>query len=301
MSALKDLFPRFESRTIATSGAEIFLRMGGKGPPLLLLHGYPQTHVMWHRVAPVLADRFSVVAADLRGYGQSSVPNNDPDNFAYSKRAMAADMVEVMAALGHQRFALAGHDRGGRVGYRLALDHAERLDRLVVLDIVPTHAMWHRLSPDLALKIFHWMFLAQPYPLPEWMIGADPVRYLEHKIGAWNASDGLSIFDPAALEHYRAFFRQPERIKATCDDYRAGATYDLKADETDHAKGRRIRCPTLALWGASGIPGVAGGPLDIWREWCADVRGGPIDCGHFLVEEAPEATLKAMLPFLQGS
>lgn len=298
MKALPELFPGFTMRTVETSGAQIFMRLGGEGPPLLLLHGYPQTHAMWHRVAPKLAEHFSLVVPDLRGYGQSSVPDNDAENFAYSKRAMAADMVEVMAALGHDRFCIVGHDRGGRVGYRLALDHPDRVRRLVVLDIVPTHAMWHRLSPELAMKVFHWTFLAQPNGLPEWMIGSDPMRYLEHKLGAWNAADGLGVFDPRALEHYRAFFAMPERIRATCDDYRAGATYDLKADEADHAKGRKIRCPTLALWGAGGIPGTVGAPLDIWREWCTDVRGRAIDCGHFLVEEAPEATLKEMLPFL---
>jgi haloacetate dehalogenase len=213
---------------------------------------------------------------------------------------MAQDMVAVMQGLGHERFSIVGHDRGGRVAYRLALDHPGLIERLILLDIVPTYAMWHRLNPELAMKIFHWMFLAQPDQLPEWLIGSDPVRYLEHKIGAWNARGGVSIFSPEALVHYRSFFAEPARLRATCDDYRAGATYDLKADEEDRARGRKIACPTLVLWGADGIPELAGEPVTIWKEWCEDVRGEAVDCGHFLVEEAPEATLALMLPFLRG-
>jgi haloacetate dehalogenase len=173
--------------------------------------------------------------------------------------------------------------------------------RLAVLDIVPTYDMWHRLTPALAMKTFHWTFLAQPAPLPERMIGADPIGWLEDKIGSWNTSGPLSAtFAGEALAHYRAFFSQPARLHATCEDYRAGATYDLKADEADRAAGRKIDCPTLALWGAAGIPGKTDGPLEIWREWCTDVRGKAIECGHFLAEEAPRETLSALFPFLKG-
>jgi haloacetate dehalogenase len=298
MSDLPDLFPGFEARQFRTRGAEIFARLGGEGPPLVLLHGYPQTHAMWHRVAPSLARDFTLIIPDLRGYGSSSVPGDRPDHFPYSKRAMGQDVCDVIDALGYRDFLLCGHDRGGRVGYRLALDEPSRVDKLAVLDIVPTYDMWHRLTPALALKTFHWTFLAQPAPWPEKMIGADPIGWLEDKIGSWNSSG--AVFAPEALAHYRTFFAQPERLHATCEDYRAGASYDLKADEEDRAAGRTIACPTLALWGSAGIPGKAGGPLDIWRAWCTDVRGQAIDCGHFLAEEAPDETLAALVPFLKG-
>jgi haloacetate dehalogenase len=298
---LPDLFPGFESRRFAPRGADIFARLGGEGPPLVLLHGYPQTHAMWHRVAPKLAGHFTLVIPDLRGYGSSSVPADTEDHFSYSKRAMAQDICDVMDALGHREFLVCGHDRGGRAAYRLALDEPSRVARLAVLDIVPTFDMWHRLTPELAMKTFHWTFLAQPAPWPERMIGADPIGWLEEKVGSWNGSGKISIFAPEALAHYRAFFTQPERLHATCEDYRAGATYDLRADEADRAAGRTIACPTLALWGSAGIPGKTDGPLAIWRTWCSDVRGQAIDCGHFLAEEAPGETLAALLPFLRGA
>lgn len=296
---LADLFPGFERRAVQTRGAEIFMRLGGDGPPLVLLHGYPQTHAMWHRVAPSLARHFSLIIPDLRGYGASSIPADAPDHFSYSKRAMAQDVCDIMDSLGYAQFSICGHDRGGRVAYRLALDSPERLARLAVLDIIPTYDMWHRLTPQLAMKTFHWTFLAQPTPWPEKMIGADPIAWLEEKIGAWNGTGGLSVFHPDALAHYRAFFAEPARLHATCEDYRAGATYDLRADEADKAAKKMITCPTLALWGAAGIPGKTEGPLAIWKSWCEDVRGEPISCGHFLAEEAPEATLAALLPFLK--
>ncbi len=299
MTDLPDLFPGFDARSFRTRGAEVFARLGGDGPPLVLLHGYPQTHAMWHRMAPELAKSFTLVIPDLRGYGSSSIPGDSHDHFTYSKRAMAQDVCDVMDALGHREFLICGHDRGGRAAYRLALDEPARVLRLAVLDIVPTFDMWHRLTPALAMKTFHWTFLAQPAPWPERLIGADPIGWLEDKIGSWNGSG--AVFASEALEHYRAFFAQPERLHATCEDYRAGATYDLKADEEDHAAGRRIICPTLALWGSAGIPGKTGGPLEIWRDWCVDVRGQAIACGHFLAEEAPEATLAALVPFLKGA
>jgi haloacetate dehalogenase len=298
VTALPDLFPGFQSRTIATSGAEIFLRTGGEGPPLVLLHGYPQTHVMWHRLAPDLAKRFTLIIADLRGYGASSIPPAVPDHETYSKRAMARDVIEVMEALGHTRFDILAHDRGARAAYRLALDHPGRVKRLMLLDIVPVHAMWHRLTPALAMKIFHWTFLAQPAPIPEQMIGADPSFWFDNKLSIWNGTGSLSVFAPEALAHYRHFFTQPGRIHATCEDYRAGATYDLKADEADVAAGRKITCPTLVLWGSRGIPGKTSGPLAIWQDWCRNVRGKAIESGHFLAEENPAATLAAVNAFL---
>jgi haloacetate dehalogenase len=263
----------------------------------VLLHGYPQTHAMWHKLAPGLAKSFSLVIPDLRGYGLSAIPGDSPDHFSYSKRAMAQDVCDIMDALGHGQFSVCGHDRGGRVAYRLALDEPGRVSRLAMLDIVPTYDMWHRLTPGLALKTFHWTFLAQPFPWPEKIIRADPIGWLEDIIAAWNASG--PVFSGEALEHYRAFFSQDPRIHATCEDYRAGASYDLRADEEDRAAGRKIGCATLVLWGAAGIPGKSEAPLEIWRHWCTDVRGQAIDCGHFLAEEAPAETFAALLPFLK--
>ncbi|MEO1197884.1 MAG: alpha/beta hydrolase [Pseudomonadota bacterium] len=294
---LADLFPGFASDYIQTRGAKIFVRHGGSGPPLVLLHGYPQSHVMWHKIAPALAEQFTLILPDLRGYGWSSVERTDDAHEPYSKRAMARDIIDVMEKLGHIRFAIAGHDRGGRAAYRLALDEPGRVERLAVLDIVPTHAMWHNFTVELAMKTYHWLMLAQPEPLPELLIGGDPIGYLEYTLGSWTKSEDLSGFDARALEHYRAGFNVPDRRHATCEDYRAGATYDLAADEADKAAGHKITCPLLVLWGSHGIPGKTDGPLGIWREWANDVIGGPIDAGHFLAEEAPEETANALLAF----
>ncbi len=295
---LPDLFPGFQSQRFSTEGAEIFARVGGDGPPLFLLHGYPQTHVMWHRVAPKLAQDFCLILPDLRGYGSSSVPPTVPDHSTYSKRAMARDVVEIADQLGIERFFLCGHDRGGRAAYRLALDHPQRITKLITLDIVPVYDMWHRLTRDLALKTFHWAFLAQPEPWPEEMIGHDPTGWLDHKLALWGGSGDLSVFAPEALAHYRAFFSEPERLHATCEDYRAGATFDLAADEADRAAGKRIACPTAVFWGEKGIPSSTSSPVAIWKEWCEHVQGHAISSGHFLAEEAPDETARAILDFL---
>jgi haloacetate dehalogenase len=297
---LADLFPGFESRRFTTQGAEIFARVGGEGPPLFLLHGYPQTHVMWHLIAPKLAEHFRLILTDARGYGASSIPATVPDHSTFSKRAMARDVIEIADQLGLERFFVCGHDRGGRVAYRLALDHPGRIDKLVTLDIVPTWDMWNRITPGLAMKSFHWYFLAQAEPWPEEMIGRDPVGWLDHKLSLWGGSGDLSVFAPEALAHYRAFFSEPERLHATCEDYRAGATYDLAADDTDRKAAKRITCPMAAFWGEKGIPSRTSDPLAIWREWADDLRGGPVASGHFLAEEAPEETAKVMLHFLRA-
>jgi haloacetate dehalogenase len=288
------LFEGFESRTVAAEGAAIHLRLGGQGPPLLLLHGYPQTSAMWHRVAPGLAERFTVVAADLRGYGRSSRPPSDPAHHAYSKRVMARDLVQVMGELGLGAFAVAGHDRGGRVGYRMALDHPARVTRLAVLDIVPTHVMWQRMDRELALATWHWLFLAQPDGLPEAMIGADPGWWVRQALGRWTGDPGA--FDPEAVEEYVTCFSDPEAIHASCEDYRAGATVDDEQDAADLGR-RRIACPVLVLWGEQGIARRAEDPLAGWRPWCDDVRGQGVPCGHFLPEEAPAETLAALTGF----
>lgn len=290
------MFPGFTQHKVATSGAEINFRRGGDGPPVLLLHGYPQTHVMWRKVAPGLARRFSVVAADLRGYGDSSIPKSDSKHEAYSKRAMAGDMVELMEHLGWSRFAVAGHDRGGRVAYRMALDHPDAVTRLAVLDIVPTYTMWAAIDMSLALKTYHWMFLAQPDGLPERLIGAAPEYYLRETMTRW-AKNPAAIDEEGMTEYLRSLTR-PERIHAFCEDYRAGATIDHQLDAADYGK-RKIVCPVLALWGDYGIAREASNsPLNIWRNWADDVRGQGIPCGHFLPEEAPVETLAALEAFL---
>ncbi len=295
--ALADLYPGYESHWVPTSAGRIFARTGGDGPPLLLLHGYPQTNVIWHQVAPELANHFKLIIADLPGYGWSDAPRPEPDHAPYTKRTMAKAMIELMEQLGHARFHLAGHDRGGRVAYRLALDHPGRLERLAVLDIVPTGAMWHNMDAQMAMKVWHWPFLAQDYPLPEMFIGKAPVEYIEWKMASLAKSRDLSSFDPRAMAHYRAFISVPERIHATCEDYRAGWGADRAADDADQQAGNTIACPVLALWGSSGIPSESTGPLAIWKTWARDVRGVTIDCGHYPCEEAPEETAAALIAF----
>jgi haloacetate dehalogenase len=297
MSELPELFPGYINQSIETRSGRIFARIGGHGPPLLLLHGFSETHVMWHRVAPKLADRFTLIIADLPGYGTSDIPESDSDHTPYTKRAMARTMVEAMEKLGHARFALAGHDRGGRVAYRLALDHPGRLSRLAVLDILPTYDYWERINRRYALKIYHWMFLAQPFPLPEGLIGGNPDFFLKQKMASQTKSKTLEAIDFHALEHYLAAFRDPARVHAMCEDYRAGAYADFEIDKSDHDAGNKITVPMLALWGDAGIASAAATPLDTWRKWASNVAGGPIDSGHFLTEENPEATAKALSEF----
>jgi haloacetate dehalogenase len=288
------MFEGFETRDVPTRATSIHVRIGGAGPPLLLLHGYPQTHAMWHRVAPVLAERFTVVCADLRGYGDSGKPASDPEHAVYSKRASAGDMVEVMASLGFARFMLAGHDRGGRVGHRLALDHPERLQRLAVLDIVPTRTVFRATNQAIATGYYHWFFLIQPGELPERLIGADPLFYLHWTLGRWGT--GKSVFAPDAMAQYERCFSDPAVIHASCEDYRAAAWIDLAHDEAD--LDRRIRCPLLVLWGKRGLMERHFDVLATWREKAAGPVGGcALDCGHFLPEEQPEETAAKLLAF----
>jgi len=289
------LFPGFETRRIAVSDAEINLVVGGSGPPLLLLHGYPQTHALWHKVAQPLAQRFTVVAPDLRGYGDSSKPQGGARHERYSKRAMAHDQVEVMHALSFDRFQVVGHDRGGRVAHRMALDHPHRVEKLVVLDISPTRVMYGATDKAFATAYYHWFFLIQPFDLPERLIGAEPVYYLRKKLGGWGSA-GLSIFDPRALAEYERCFRDPGTIHATCEDYRAAATIDLEHDAADeHA---RLSCPVLVLWGDKGVVHRLFDPVRDWGDVAKHVRGKALPSGHYLPEEAAEATLSEILAFL---
>jgi len=297
MPDLADLFPGFGSEWINTSSGRIFARTGGDGPPLLL-HGFSETHVMWHRVAPKLAEKFKLIIADLPGYGWSDMPESDDQHTPYTKRAMAMQMIEAMEQLGHVHFALAGHDRGGRVSYRLALDHPGRLSKLAVLDILPTYDYWQRMDRRYALKVYHWSFLAQPAPLPETLIGAAPDFYLKNKLASWAKKHDLSCFESRALEHYLAPFRDPMRLHAMCEDYRAGAFADFEHDKADRDAGHQIPVPMLALWGDAGIAQSAATPLDTWKMWAKDVQGASVDAGHFLTEEAPEQTATLLLEFL---
>jgi haloacetate dehalogenase len=297
MSDFADLFPGFASEWINTASGRIFARVGGKGPPLLLLHGFSETHVMWHRVAPQLADRFTLIIADLPGYGWSDMPESDPEHTPYTKRAMARSVVEAMEQLGYVHFALAGHDRGGRVSYRLALDHPGRLSKLAVLDILPTYNYWERMNRLYALKIYHWTFLAQPYPLPETLITASSDFFLKTKMASQTKSKTLAAIDPRAFEHYLAPFRDPSRVHAMCEDYRAGAYADYDIDKADFEAGKKITIPMLALWGEVGIATAAATPLDTWKKWATNVVGSPVDSGHFLTEENPGETAKLLREF----
>ncbi len=279
------LFPGFRVAKLDAGGVSVHAVVGGAGPPLLLLHGYPQTHAIWHRVAPRLAKRFTVVAADLRGYGDSGKPATDARHAPYSKREMAKDPVAAMRALGFERFFLAGHDRGGRVAHRLAVDHPHAVDRVAVLDISPTLAMYERTDMDFARAYWHWFFLIQPAPLPEAMIGADPAFYLRRKMG--DGSAGMERFAPEAWAEYERCFTR-ETIAASCEDYRAAATIDLEHDRADREAGRLVACPLLALWGAHGVVERCFTPLEDWRRVAVDVRGRALPAGHYLPEEVPD-------------
>lgn len=298
MSDLADLFPGFKSEWTHTKAGRIFARIGGNGPPLLLLHGYPQSHVMWHLVAQPLAEKFTVIAADLPGYGWSDVPETVEGHTTYTKRYTAEAMIEMMEKLGHARFAIAGHDRGGRVSYRMALDHPGRLSRVCVLDILPTYEYWGKLNRIFSLRLYHWMFLAQPAPLPEKLIGGEPDTYMHIKMAQGTGTGDLTVFDPRAFQHYLVANRDPLRIHAGCEDYRAGAYADYDHDAADLEAGKKITVPLLTLWGGKGLAAAASkAHLDTWQKWATDVRGEPVESGHYLPEENPQAVLKAMLPF----
>jgi len=285
---------RFPLTEVDTGTVRLNLRRGGEGPPLLLLHGFPQTHAMWHRVAPALARHFHLVMPDLRGYGDSGKPASTPDHFPHSKRAMARDVADLMAALGYAQFAVAGHDRGARVTHRLALDHPSRVTRACVMDIVPTRHLFTHTDQVFATAYYHWFFLIQPDGLPERMIGADPGWYMRECMRRWAAPD--AVFEPEALSEYERCYRRPENVHAACEDYRAGASIDLEHDAASSAQ--RIECPLLVLWGGRGFVHRHYAVLDVWRQYANDLRGRALDCGHFLPEERPDEVIAELLAFL---
>ena len=289
-------FDGFTLTEVDVPGGHVRLRHGGSGPPLLLLHGNPQSHCMWNRVAPALAKRFTVVCPDLRGYGESLKPPATPDHAPYAKREMARDMIEVMDHFGHQRFRLAGHDRGGRVAHRLALDFPDRVEKLAVLDIIPTLEHFERTNMAFALGYYHWFWFAQPHPFPEVLIDAAPdVWFFSHTGGGHRASE---MFAPDALEDYLAAARRPENIRGMCEDYRAAASIDLVHDRASRAAGEKVRCPMLVLWGAKGRIAQWYDALAIWRDYCAaEVTGDAVESGHYIAEEVPDATLESFKRF----
>jgi haloacetate dehalogenase len=293
---MADFYPGFERRRITTSGADINLVTGGSGPPLLLLHGYPETHAMWRKVAPRLAQDFTLVIPDLRGYGDSSKPPSTPDHAAYSKRALAQDQVETMAALGIERFRVAGHDRGARVTHRLLRDHPERIERAALLDIVPTLYRFETIDQKAATGSFHWFFLIQPAPFPERLIGAECEFFLQKMMGL---SRTPGAHEPAVFAEYLRCFSNPETIRATCDEYRAGAGIDLEHDRAD--RGTKLAMPLLVLWGQRSGQGSGYDMLAVWREHAANVTGEAIASGHFLPEEAPDDTYRALRDFFVQS
>ena len=288
------MFEGFERRQIEAGGTTINLVKGGDGPPLLLLHGYPQTHTIWHKIAPRLAEDFTVVAADLRGYGDSGKPQGDSEHLAYSKRTMAQDQVEVMEQLGFDSFFLVGHDRGARVSHRLTKDHPQRVRKLALLDIIPTHRMFQVVNKEMATSTYHWFFLIQPYDFPERVIGADPDYFIRSRF--LRVTSAATVFPPEAIEEYVRCFCDPAAIHGACEDYRAGASIDLVHDEADLEQ--KVACPLLALWSATGYMGRTQDVLQVWRDYATDVRGHSLDCGHYLAEEMPEETYAAIREFL---
>ncbi len=291
------MFAGLERRSLDTPRGRIFALVGGQGPPLLLLHGYPETSLMWRDAGPRLAEYFTVVAADLPGYGESFRPVPAEDHAPHSKRAMAEDLVAAMGALGHERFGVAGHDRGGRVAYRMAIDHPDRVERLAVMDIVPTAEVWRRLDRTSAVVYWHWSFLAQAAPLPERMIAADPASFLDEHLRRIGLGTAPGRYPAAVMDVYRQQLSDPATIEAICEDYRAGATIDVEHD----AAGGSIGCPVLALWGSRGaLELFYGDVLGVWRPWAPDLRGGPVEATHFLIEDEPETVADELSRFFAG-
>ena len=294
------MIPGFRQSRVTTNGIELSVHRAGDGPPLILLHGYPQNHHCWGKVAPAFLEYFDVIVPDLRGYGESDAPPDDAGHTVYSKRTMAQDIVGLMDALGLQDAHILGHDRGGRVSYRLALDHPDRVRRLGIIEIVPTGDFWANWHADLAMKAYHWTFLAQPAPLPERMIGADPTAYIDWTLKSWTLEKSLDVFSDEALASYRAQANDPARLHAMCADYRAGATFDRMLDDADRADGRTLDMPMKFLWADGGFPAQSGDPRSLWSAWAPVLEDASCVSGHFAMEEAPQAVVEAFLPFFLG-
>nr|WP_295708220.1 alpha/beta hydrolase [uncultured Halomonas sp.] len=290
------MFAGFEKQTRRVNGVDIAYRVGGSGPALLLLHGHPQTHVIWHKVAGTLAQHFTVIAADLRGYGDSSKPDDDAEHLNYAKRTMAADMAELMSALGFAHFKVLAHDRGARVAHRLGVDHAARVERMVLLDIAPTLAMYRGTNEAFARSYWHWFFLIRPQPLPEMLIQSDPAQYLKSVMGARSA--GMAPFAPEALAEYERCLALPGTATGICGDYRASATIDLEHDQADIYAGVKLTCPINVMWGAQGAIEACFDALSEWRKVATHVDGKALPCGHYIAEEMPNVLLEEALPFL---
>ena len=288
--------PGFTRRRVAANGITFSVQEAGAGPALILLHGYPQNGMCWSKVGPELARHFRAIVPDLRGYGESDAPPDDAEHTVYSKREMARDAVALMDALGIGRAHILGHDRGARVGYRLSFDHPDRVDRLGILEVLPTADYWANWDADLGMAAYHWTFLAQPAPLPERMINADPVAYMDWTLASWTRAKTLDAFSPESLDSYRAQAREPARIAAMCADYRAGATTDRALDEAERAAGRKIAAPLHFLWTEHGFPARLGDPARHWRAWAETVTDTSCHSGHFAMEEVPGQVVAAFLP-----
>jgi haloacetate dehalogenase len=297
-ASISELYPGFEHRSVPVAhDVHIAATIGGSGPPLLMLHGHPQTRAIWHKVAPALAQRYTLIAADLRGYGDSSKPPGSRDHGNYSKRTMAQDQRALMHRLGFDDFRVLAHDRGARVAHRLAMDHPDAVTRLVMLDIAPTLAMYEQANDAFARAYWHWFFLIQPAPLPERLIEADPARYALDLMGGRSA--GLTPFDPRALAEYQRCVALPGAAQGMCEDYRAAASIDMEHERADRVAGRTLKMPTLVLWGADGVVHRCFDPLHEWRRLADNVRGEALPCGHYIAEQAPDALLARVVPFLE--
>ena len=290
------MFANFQKQYVNTTEAKINLVKSGSGPPVLLLHGYPQTYMMWHKIAPLLAENYTVIATDLRGYGDSDKPLGNLDHSNYSKRVMALDQIEVMSQLGYEQFYLIGHDRGARVAQRLTLDYPERVLKLALLDIIPTYELYKNTDKEFATAYYHWFFLIQKYPLPETLIGANPEYFLRTCLQNW--SGDFAAFTDMALAEYIRCFSSQDTIHSTCEDYRAAASIDLVHDRFDLEA--KITCPVLLLWGGKGIIGRKYDVLSSWQTKTINVTGKALDCGHFLPEEVPDRTYFALQEFFSG-
>ena len=290
------MFEGFKSKRISVNGISINYKIGGSGLPLLMLHGYPQTHIMWRKVAPLLAKDFTVICSDLRGYGDSDKPSSDPEHYNYSKKVMAKDQAGLMEQLGFDKYFLVGHDRGARVAHRMAIDYQDNIYKVVLIDIVPTNHVYDTANMKLAQRYYHWFFLIQKSPFPETLIGKDPEYYLRSKLSMWGLNK--KHMSENVISEYVRCFSQSDAIHASCEDYRAGASIDMDDHNKDRKK--KIVCPLLILWGKKGTVEELYDPIKVWKKWAINVQGFSLECGHFIPEEKPEETIKYLNKFIKN-